>query len=136
MSSSTPSTRHGRVTTERLTELANHLTDRDREIALALYEHRILTSSQLALLFFSGRRRAMDRLLFLYRQRVLDRFYPPRPFALGKPQAHWLLDEAGAHIVAACLGMDRRACRGDGGRTGVLIRSSRTSWRSTRSSPT
>jgi hypothetical protein len=92
-----------------LAELANHLTDRDREIALALYEHRILTSSQLTLLFFSGRRRAMDRLLFLYRCRVLDRFYPPRPFAYGKPQAHWLLDEAGAHIVAACLGVDRRA---------------------------
>jgi hypothetical protein len=89
-------------------ELANHLTDRDREIALALYEHRILTSSQLTLLFFSGRRRAMDRLLFLYRARVLDRFYPPRPFAYGKPQAHWLLDEAGAHIAAACLGVDRR----------------------------
>jgi hypothetical protein len=97
------------VTADRLTELASHLTDRDREIALALYEHRILTSSQLTLLFFSGRRRAMDRLLFLYRSQVLDRFYPPRPFALGKPQAHWLLDEAGAHIVAACLGIDRRA---------------------------
>jgi Replication-relaxation len=109
MSSSTSRTRRGRVTADRLTELPNHLTDRDREIALALYEHRILTSSQLTLLFFSGRRRAMDRLLFLYRQRVLDRFYPPRPFAYGKPQAHWLLDEAGARIVAACLSIDRRA---------------------------
>jgi hypothetical protein len=108
MSSSTSSARQGRVTADRLTELANHLTDRDREIALALYEHRILTSSQLTLLFFSGRRRAMDRLLFLYRARVVGRFYPPRPFAHGKPQAHWLLDEAGAHIVAACLGIDRR----------------------------
>lgn len=108
MSSSTSSARQGRVTADQLTELANHLTDRDREIALALYEHRILTSSQLTLLFFSGRRRAMDRLLFLYRARVLDRFYPPRPFAHGKPQAHWLLDEAGAHIAAACLGIDRR----------------------------
>jgi len=88
--------------------LASHLTDRDREIALALYEHRILTSSQLTLLFFSGRRRAMDRLLFLYRHRVLDRFYPPRPFAYGKPQAHWLLDEAGAQIAAACLGVERK----------------------------
>jgi hypothetical protein len=108
MSSSTSRTRQGRVTADRLTELANHLTDRDREIALALYEHRILTSSQLTLLFFSGRRRAMDRLLFLYRSRVLDRFYPPGPFALGKPQAHWLLDEAGAHIAVACLGIDRK----------------------------
>jgi hypothetical protein len=96
------------VSADRLTQLASHLTDRDREIALALYEHRILTSSQLTLLFFTGRRRAMDRLLFLYRARVLDRFYPPRPFAYGKPQAHWLLDEAGAQIAAACLGVERR----------------------------
>ena len=41
MSSSTSSARQGRVTADRLTELANHLTDRDREIALALYEHRV-----------------------------------------------------------------------------------------------
>jgi protein involved in plasmid replication-relaxation len=109
MRSSPSLARRGRVTGDQMAELASHLTDRDREIAVALYEHRILTSSQLALLFFSGRRRAMDRLLFLYRARVLDRFYPPRPFAYGKPQAHWLLDEAGAHIVAACLGIDRRA---------------------------
>jgi hypothetical protein len=108
MSSSSSRAPRGRLTADRLAHLANHLTDRDREIALALYEHRILTSSQLTLLFFSGRRRAMDRLLFLYRRRVLDRFYPPRPFAYGKPQAHWLLDEAGAHIVAACLGFDRK----------------------------
>jgi hypothetical protein len=108
MSSSTVRAARGRLTADRLIELANHLTDRDREIAMALYEHRILTSSQLTLLFFSGRRRAMDRLLFLYRARVLDRFYPPGPFSRGKPQAHWLLDEAGAHIVAACLGLDRK----------------------------
>lgn len=108
MSSSSSRAPRSRLTADRLVELASHLTDRDREIAMALYEHRILTSSQLTLLFFSGRRRAMDRLLFLYRARVLDRFYPPRPFAYGKPQAHWLLDEAGAHIAAACLGVDRR----------------------------
>jgi hypothetical protein len=108
MSSSSSRAPRGRLTADRLAHLASHLTDRDREIALTLYKHRILTSSQLTLLFFSGRRRAMDRLLFLYRARVLDRFYPPRPFAHGKPQAHWLLDEVGAHIVAACLGLDRR----------------------------
>src|SRR5215212_10766594 len=63
MSSSTSPTRQGRVTADRLTELANHLTDRDREIALALYEHRILTSSQLTLLFFSGGGGSIERLM-------------------------------------------------------------------------
>jgi Replication-relaxation len=59
-------------------------------------------------LFFSSRRRAQDRLVFLYRHRVVDRFYPPAPFGLGKPQAHWLLDEAGAILVAARLGVERK----------------------------
>src|ERR687897_236160 len=65
-----------RVSAERLFELARHLTERDREVALYLYRHRVLTTDQLQLLFFSSRRRAQDRLLFLYRNRVLDRFYP------------------------------------------------------------
>src|ERR671910_1529785 len=97
-----------RVSAERLFELARHLTERDREVALYLYRHRVLTTDQLQLLFFSSRRRAQDRLLFLYRQRVLDRFYPPSRFGAGKAQAHWLLDEAGAHLVAALLGVERK----------------------------
>lgn len=97
-----------RVSAERVYELARHLTERDREIADVLLEQQVLTTDQLELLFFSSRRRAQDRLLFLYRQRVVDRFYPPAPFGLGKPQAHWLLDEAGAIIVAARLGVERK----------------------------
>jgi len=95
------------VSAERLFGLARHLTERDREVALYLYRHRVLTTDQLQLLFFSSRRRAQDRLLFLYRNRVLDRFYPPAPFGSGKPEAHWLLDEAGAILVAAMLDLER-----------------------------
>jgi hypothetical protein len=97
-----------RIGADRVFELARHLTERDREVALCLYDQQVLTTDQLALLFFSSKRRAQDRLLFLYRQRVLDRFYPPSRFDAGKPQAHWLLDEAGAHLVAASLDLDRR----------------------------
>jgi hypothetical protein len=97
-----------RVGADRVFELARHLTERDREVALCLYDQQVLTTEQLALLFFSSKRRAQDRLLFLYRQRVLDRFYPPSRFEAGKPQAHWLLDEAGAYLVAASLDLDRR----------------------------
>lgn len=100
--------RPARVSAERVFELARHLTERDREIADVLFEQQVLTTEQLALLFFSSRRRAQDRLLFLYRHRVVDRFYPPAPFGLGKPQAHWLLDEAGAILVAARLGVERK----------------------------
>jgi len=97
-----------RVGAEHVFELARHLTERDREVALCLYHQQLLTTDQLTLLFFSSKRRAQDRLLFLYRQRVLDRFYPPSRFGAGKPQAHWLLDEAGAHLVGASLDLDRR----------------------------
>jgi Replication-relaxation len=97
-----------RVSAERLFELARHLTERDREVALYLYRHRVLTTEQLELLFFSSRRRAQDRLLFLYRNRILDRFYPPAPFGSGKPEAHWLLDEAGATLVAAMHDLERK----------------------------
>lgn len=97
-----------RIGADRVFELARHLTERDREVALCLYDQQVLTTDQLTLLFFSSKRRAQDRLLFLYRQRVLDRFYPQSRFDAGKPQAHWLLDEAGAHLVAASLDLDRR----------------------------
>ncbi|MFN0155530.1 MAG: replication-relaxation family protein [Gaiella sp.] len=96
------------MSAERLAVLARHVTERDREIALCLYEQQLLATDQLTLLFFSSKRRAQDRLLFLYRHRVLDRFYPPSRFGTGKPQAHWLLDEAGAQLVAATLGVERK----------------------------
>ena len=101
-------TRTRRIGAEHVFELARHLTERDREVALCLYNQQVLTTDQLALLFFTSKRRAQDRLLFLHRQRVLDRFHPISRFGAGKPQAHWLLDEAGAHLVAASLDRDRK----------------------------
>jgi Replication-relaxation len=97
-----------RVSVEHVFELLRHLTERDRELVLHLYGQQLLTTDQLTLLFFSSKRRAQDRLLSLYRQRVVDRFYPPSRFGAGKPQAHWLLDEAGALLVAAMLGVERK----------------------------
>jgi Replication-relaxation len=106
--SSSAAARPLRLSAERLFELARHLTERDREVALYLFRHRVLTTEQLQLLFFSSRRRAQDRVLFLYRNRVLDRFYPPAPFGSGKLDAHWLLDEAGAILVAAMHDVERK----------------------------
>jgi hypothetical protein len=99
--------RGGRLSASYAWEVAKRTTERDREIAWLLYRQKILTTEQLRLLFFSSLRRCQDRLLWLHRHRVIDRFYPSGPFALGKPQAHWLLDEVGAHIVAARLGRER-----------------------------
>src|SRR6266540_842223 len=108
MRSSQESVRAPRMSAERLAEVARHMTERDREIALCLYEQQLLATDQLTLLFFSSKRRAQDRLRFLYREGLLDRFYPPSRFGVGKPQAHWLLDEAGAQLVAAMLGVERK----------------------------
>jgi len=107
-SAATALSRARRIGADRVFELARHLTERDREVALCLHDQQVLATDQLTLLFFSSKRRAQDRLLFLYRNRVLDRFYPPSRFEAGKPQAHWLLDEAVAHLVAASLDLDRR----------------------------
>ena len=57
------------MSAERLFELARHMTERDREVALYLYRHQVLTTEQLQLLF-SSRRRAQDRLLFLPESRA------------------------------------------------------------------
>jgi hypothetical protein len=105
--------RSARVSAPFAWEVAKRTTERDREIAWFLYRQKILTTDQLRLLFFSSLRRCQDRLLWLYRHRVIDRFYPSGPFSLGKPQAHWLLDEVGAHLVAARLGRERKSLAWD-----------------------
>jgi hypothetical protein len=100
--------RTGRVSSDAVFELARHLTERDRDILVRLYDVQVLATDQLAWLFFSSLRRCQERLLFLYRHRLIDRFYPPSPFGSGKPQAHWLLDEADAVLVAAIRRVDRK----------------------------
>jgi hypothetical protein len=124
---STPApSRARRIGADHVFELARHLTERDREVALCLYDQQVLTTNQLALLFFSSTRRAQDRLLLLYRQRVLDRFYPPSRFDAGKPQAHWPPASASNAAIST----------GSVATTGARTRSSRTGWRSTASPQT
>jgi hypothetical protein len=42
---------------------------------------------------------------------VLDRFRPSLPMSEGTAPYHWVLDEAGAHIVAAHRDIERRSLR-------------------------
>ncbi|MDE3069123.1 MAG: replication-relaxation family protein [Acidobacteriota bacterium] len=91
--------------------LASRLTERDRLVALACYEHRVLTTEQLRRLHFGSSRRCCARLEQLHRLRVLDRFRPARERGQGSAPYHWVLDEAGAHVVAACLGLERSELR-------------------------
>jgi hypothetical protein len=106
-----PSRSTARLTEEQLTELASRLTDRDHRIALDCYEHRLLTTEQLWRLHFTTPRKARKRLSDLYEWRVLDRFRPAWQQGEGSTPHHWTLDIAGAHIVAANLGITRKELR-------------------------
>jgi len=99
--------RTGRVGAAAVAALATRLTERDRLVALDCYEHRVLTTEQLRRLHFGSIRRARWRLERLYQLRVLDRFRPPRRHGEGSSPYHWLLDEAGAHVVGEALGVER-----------------------------
>jgi hypothetical protein len=100
--------RPGKVGDAYALTLAGRLTDRDRRIALDCYEHRVLTTDQLKRLHFKGVRSTRARLEQLYELRVLERFRPAWQRGQGSTPYHWLLDEAGAHLVAEQLGRDRK----------------------------
>ena len=101
----------------RLLAVLGRLTERDRLLCRLLDDHRVLTSSQVADICFTGERRARMRLAELYALDVLDRFRPrhggsPVPF-------HWVLGPLGAALIAAEHGVEvadlawRRRLAGD-----------------------
>jgi hypothetical protein len=108
MNTTDPNARPEKVTLAHIVKLASRLTDRDRQIALDCYEHHVLTTEQLQLLHFPGRRSTLARLHVLYNLRVLDRFRPAWHRGEGSTPHHWILDEAGAHLVAELRGIERR----------------------------
>jgi hypothetical protein len=84
--------------------IARRITSRDRRIADALYEHRVLTAQQIYELFFDSLDRARDRLTQLHELRVVDRFRPYRQH--GSHPYYYLLDQAGALLTASERGID------------------------------
>lgn len=98
--------RPSRLRERNIAELPAHLTDRDRRIALDCYEHHVLRTDQLKRLHFTGLRTAAARLGLLYELRVLDRFRPGARRGDGTLPYHWILDEAGALIVADHKGIE------------------------------
>ncbi|MDR7171735.1 hypothetical protein J2W56_005496 [Nocardia kruczakiae] len=89
--------------------LAGILTARDRWLLWMLYEHRVLTTTQISALAFDATRRATRRLLRLHKAGVIDRFRPRRP--VGTAPWHWILAPAGAAVLAAEHGLDPRELR-------------------------
>jgi hypothetical protein len=106
LSERTRAGRPSRLRERNIAELPAHLTERDRRIALDCYEHHVLRTDQLKRLHFTGLRTASARLGLLYELRVLDRIRPGAPRGQGTMPYHWILDEAGAIIVADHKGID------------------------------
>jgi len=79
--------------------LAARLTARDRWLLRMLLEHRVLTTGQITSLAFGTTRAATARMTVLYQLRAVDRFRPLAP--AGSSPLHFILDEAGAAVIAA-----------------------------------
>ncbi len=84
-----------------LMRLASRLTERDRVLIRLMYEHRVLTTAQVCDIGFDSLRKAQLRLNVLHDLRVVDRFRPFRGPNLPVQPYHWVLDEAGAAVIAA-----------------------------------
>jgi hypothetical protein len=103
--------RPSRLSESEVAKLASHVTERDRRIALDCYEHNVLTTDQIRRLYFTNTRIAQVRLQRLYELRVLERFRPGPRAGEGSNPYHWILDEAGALLVADWKGIDRSELR-------------------------
>ena len=80
-------------------DLAARLTARDRWLLRMIAEHRVLTTAQVTQLAFGTTRAATARMTTLYQYRAVDRFRPLAP--AGSSPLHFILDEAGAMLLAA-----------------------------------
>jgi hypothetical protein len=94
------------VTPELLAALWARATDRDRWLLRMLAEHRVLTTTQLTNLAFPSPRVARARLQMLRNHRAVFG-HRPRTGAGSLPW-HYVLDEAGAHLLAAEDGQEAK----------------------------
>ena len=77
-----------------------HLTHRDRDLLTLLEDHQVMTSDQLARIFFTHLRTCQLRLDVLRGLDLLDRFRFARPYGGTEPWK-WILGYAGARFQAA-----------------------------------
>ncbi|MGH9917290.1 MAG: replication-relaxation family protein, partial [Nitrososphaerales archaeon] len=84
--------------------VASSLTDRDRHILRLLRWHRVLTTSQIHVMFFSDLNTAQHRMTRLHDLRLVERF---RALPSGRDgEYHYVLDAHGAYVVAAMVNQD------------------------------
>lgn len=90
--------RPGRTTDRLIFDVASSLTDRDRHILRLIRWHRVLTTSQVQMMFFSDRNTTQHRMTRLYQLRLVERFRPPH--GGREAEYHYVLDRLGAFVVA------------------------------------
>lgn len=95
-----------RVGRSEVLETRSWLTQRDRDVCNDVYDHKVLTSTQLQQLHFPHPRVGNRRLLKLFEHQVLDRFRPREP--VGSAPFHYILGELGAYVIAGERGLDAK----------------------------
>ncbi len=93
------SSRRRRISDRLIMDVASSLTDRDRQILRLLRWHRVLTTTQIHLMFFGNRNTAQHRMTRLHDLRLVARFRAQRCGRDG--EYHYVLDVLGAYVVAA-----------------------------------
>jgi DNA-binding CsgD family transcriptional regulator len=111
-----------RVDDRLVMKLAQHLTDRDRQILRLLSSHRVLTTELICDVCFDNINTAQHRLTKLYGLRLVDRFQPLHAGYRAGPY-HYVLDGAGALVLAVERGDDIENTRWRKGRALALAKS-------------
>jgi hypothetical protein len=101
--------RNSRRRRRNLYSILGQITQRDSQLLLQLYEHKVLTTHQVHELHFSSEHRARKRLRQLYERAVIDRFRPHQH--PGSQPHHYYLDDLGAKLVAGYLAVEVKALR-------------------------
>jgi len=80
------------------------LTERDEKIIVRCWEDKILSTSNIHMLFFGARARCIHRLRILYSNHYLDRYFVPvlGPYR-GATEALYTIGSKGNHIVSLRL---------------------------------
>jgi Replication-relaxation len=122
---STETTRSRRPVHDLLSLLSTRLTARDRWLLRMLLEHKVFTTEHVAGLGFAGNRDTADhRLLVLNRLGVVTKVRPLRPGG-GSAPCHWLVNTAGAEVVAAERGLTLKELGWRRDRTGAVMLSAK-----------
>jgi hypothetical protein len=88
---------------------ARRLDDRQRAILRALWDHQVLLTAQIKILFFSSERRCQDQMRKLAEMALVEKDNPSQSIGVGRSQAQWTLTENGVQVVAVTMRKPRSA---------------------------